>query len=253
MNLVKSIKHRSKALLRTAARTAGFEISRVGSSQVGNSIEDDIAKLTISDAPIVIDVGSNTGQSMLAFRHSLPNSRIHCFEPGRSTFRELQSTAQSLANVTLNNCAVGQVSEVRDFFEYDDSVMNSFLKPGDQNWSKPASAHQVEVVSMDDYCMKSQISQVDLLKIDTQGHDMEVIRGASNLLKSGSVRLIMCEIIFADLYEGQPSPYEFLDLLSQNDYKLVSFYNICNFWGELGWCDVLVAHSSVLPKRPDAG
>lgn len=248
-----SLPQRFKAFSRSIVRTIGFDIVRHDTTQIGNSIEEDIVKLISVGAPVVIDVGSNSGQSMLAFRRLFPNSKIHCFEPSQSTFRELAEAAKLLPNVTLNNYAVGQACEAREFFEYNHSVMNSLHKPGMQNWSEPKVAYPVKVVTIDDYCNNAGLPRIDLLKVDTQGHDLEVIQSAPNMMKAGSIRLIMCEVIFANLYEDQPSPYRFLDFLSQNGFKLVSFYNVQYLDGVLGWCDVLFVHRSALKNKPDAG
>ena len=246
MGMLLSFEIRCKSILKYILKSIGFQLIRLQSGQNGKSIDDDIKKMISSESPIVIDVGSNEGQSLKEFRELLPNSNIHCFEPSKKVFRVLQESAKDLTNVTLNNCAVGEFPDTLEFMEYDESVMNSFYKPDVQNWSKPAGSYPVNVVNIDGYCNDAGLERIDLLKVDTQGHDLKVILGAKKLIESGLVRLIMCEIIFVKLYEDQPSPYSFLEILSQNGYKLVSFYNICHYHGELGWCDVLFAHESAL-------
>ena len=140
--------------------------------------------------PVVLDVGANIGQSAAGFRHLLPGSIIHCFEPNRSAYLELEQNTAGLADLHLNQVAVGATTGVLRFFEYDDSQMSSFLSGGPAGRGTITDEVDVSVITLDDYCSELGIARVDLLKIDTQGYDLEVLKGTEGLLGSGRVGLV---------------------------------------------------------------
>jgi FkbM family methyltransferase len=128
--------------------------------------------------PVVFDVGANTGQSVAKFRRLLPESTIHSFEPGPRAFRELTSTSRGLRNVNLVNAAVGSAPGRLTLIENEFTDMSSFLRPSTAAWGEIVAETDVEVTTVDSYCAERGIDRIDLLKIDTQGYEFEVLRGA---------------------------------------------------------------------------
>ena len=185
--------------------------------------------------------GANTGQSVALFRKLLPSSVIHCFEPNRSAYPELERNTSELADLRLNHVAVGALSGIQRFFEYDDSQMSSVLAGGPEGWGTMTGEFDVSVITLDDYCSELGIERVDLLKSDTQGYDLEVLKEAEGLLRSGRVGLVYTEVIFSDLYTGLPGfdvPYPFL---VDCDMRLVALYNYAMHDRVAAWCDALFA------------
>ena len=113
--------------------------------------------------PVVLDVGANIGQSAAGFRQLLPGSVVHCFEPNRSAYLELEQNTAGLADLHLNQVAVGATTGVLRFFEYDDSQMSSFLAGGPAGWGTITDEVDVPVITLDDYCSELGIHRGDLL------------------------------------------------------------------------------------------
>lgn len=191
--------------------------------------------------PVVLDVGANTGQSVALFRRLLPGSVIHCFEPDRSAYRELEQNTSGLSDLRLNQVAVGATSGTQRFFENAHSDMSSFLARGPEGWGAVTDEFDVSVVSLDDYCSELSIERIDLLKSDTQGYDLEVLKGAEGLLHSGKVGLVYTEVTFADLYEGLPGFDVLYRFLVDRNMRLVALYNYVMRDRVAGWCDALFA------------
>lgn len=101
----------------------------------------------------------------------------------------------------------------------------------------------VEVSTVDDFCAAHGISRIDLLKIDTQGFDLEVLKGAAGALSSGVVRHVLVELNFVDLYVSQCSPWVVQSLLSDARFHLVDYYEKNRQGPELGWCTALFRHA----------
>jgi FkbM family methyltransferase len=76
--------------------------------------------------------------------------------------------------------------------------MSSFLAPERDCWGEIALRSQVKLETMDDYTSLNQISYVDILKIDTQGFELEVLKGAARMMREHRIRLIYAELIFSE-------------------------------------------------------
>ena len=113
------------------------------------------------------------------------------------------------------------------------------LAPAGECWGKLNQIIPVQVQTIDDYCDKNSIGQIDILKIDTQGFDYEVLKGAERMLRDGRVRLIYTEIIFSEMCRGIPRFDKVYAYLSDNQYKLVSFYQQYYQNNRLSWTDAL--------------
>jgi hypothetical protein len=74
---------------------------------------------------------------------------------------------------------------------------------------------RVSVASLDDFCKRHSIRSIDLLKLDAEGHELPILRGASGLLRDGAIRAIQFEFGGCDL-DSDTTLRDFFDLLSPN-------------------------------------
>jgi FkbM family methyltransferase len=233
-----------RRLVKNLAWTAGYEIRRrPAEHSVGYDSAFDIRRLLEGrPRPIVLDVGANTGQSAVLFRRLFPHSELHCFEPGSSAFAELQENARTLGDIRLNNVAVGAAPGTQQFLENVESDMSSFLPLGEAGWGAVRGTVDVSVITLDDYCAQTGIEHVDLLKSDTQGYELEVLKGADRLLQEKRISLVYFEVIFSELYEGLPDFDVLYRFLRERSMRLVALYNYrVHEGGFTGWCDALFA------------
>jgi FkbM family methyltransferase len=154
--------------------------------------------------PVVFDVGGNIGQSVIKFRGLLPGSTIHSFEPSPTVFRQLEENTNGLRRVFAVNAAVGASDGTSVLLENAESGMSSLLELGADGWGKVLRETPVDVITLDGYCAAHDIDRVALLKIDTQGADLEVLRGSEGLLADHRVRAVFIEVLFSALYEHSP-------------------------------------------------
>jgi FkbM family methyltransferase len=176
----------------------------------------------------IFDVGANVGQSVERFYRAFPDSRIFSFEPNPVVYAELKKKEEKYKTLKTLNYGVADTSGKRLFFKQPDSGSSSFLrlnKSGEEfelsntqeaklNHNKTTvkerleynSEIEIETLTIDQFSVANGISQVDLLKIDTQGFEPEVLEGAKNMLRN--VALIECEIIMGKSYERSGSFYD---------------------------------------------
>jgi len=146
---------------------------------------------------IFFDVGSGIGgYSLLAAKQR--SREIHSFEPVEENYRTMQMNmeANGFRNyVRLNKMAVSDESG-HGLMKATDNLLGSVLDLTRE--SHPSNT--VEVTTIDTYCQANNIGRIDVLKIDTEGNELRVIRGAKNLLHRQSICVIICEIE-KDLHE----------------------------------------------------
>jgi hypothetical protein len=117
--------------------------------------------------------------------------------------------------------------------------MSSLLEPGKDCWGLITSREKVEVNTVDNYCSHVGVTNIDVLKSDTQGFDLEVLRGARGMLEQRRIHLVYIEIIFSDIYQQLPRFDEIYCLLAGQGFFLVSFYEMHYQNDRASWMDAL--------------
>jgi len=196
-------------------------------------------KLAGTASPLVFDVGANRGQSIERFRRGFERPVIHAFEPGRDAFAELQRRYAGTPGVILNNTALGSRPESRTFLDNDHDDMSSFLEPSVTAWGEIKSRYPVDLITLDDYCDSRGIDRIDILKIDTQGFDLQVLEGAQRMMRKAAIHMVFTEVIFSEMYKGLPRFDETYAFFADRGYALVSFYNFYYQHDRASWTDAL--------------
>jgi FkbM family methyltransferase len=223
--------------IRQLLRKLGYDIHKIRIER--DPFRDMQRSIGRERKPVIFDVGANVGETIESFRNVMPSAEIHAFEPSQETFRRLQERCSAMPNVFLNGVAMGAVRKTAEFVEYTDPTMSSFFEPGRDSWGVIKQRIQVKVNTVDEYCSERGIDDIDILKLDTQAFDLEVIKGAGRLLVDHRVHMIYMEIIFSELYQGQPRLDEIFRVLADWGFVLVRLYNFHYSNDLLGWADAL--------------
>ena len=93
----------------------------------------------------------------------------------------------------------------------------------------------VPITTLDLWVKKRRLTHIDLLKVDTQGFDLEVLRGASVTLSNKTVKTLLVEVNFVSLYEGQCSFGEIKSFLKDKGYGLMALYEVARVNLRMGW------------------
>lgn len=179
---------------------------------------------------VCFDVGANKGQSIREYSKVFPKCQIHAFEPNIDM--QLYLRAEKLANphneITIKNFGLGNKNEFRNFYVYKDSTVSSFLKAesfmpnlNQKSW-EIVSTRRLALKTLDDYVSQTGVIP-NVLKIDTQGFDLNVLLGGQKTLKTNKIAIIAVEIYFAKNYVSQGSFKDILNVLAIHGYKLYDF------------------------------
>jgi len=189
----------------------------------------------INNNPVFFDVGANIGNYSKLLSERFPYSFIHIFEPHPKNYNILKKQKFS-SKTFINQLAISDENGVVKIYDYEDKDGSSHasLHKGvieDIHKSKSVS-HEVKKDTIDNYIRSNEIDQVDLLKIDIEGHELSALKGALDTIKSSKVKIIHFEfnemnvesrVFFKDFYDllEDYTLYRLLpkSLLKLGDYK----------------------------------
>lgn len=152
---------------------------------------------------LCFDVGGNIGDYTEKLLEFNKDTIVHTFEPDPKNWKILNEK-QFFGKVVLNQLALGETQGRLRLYQGD--VFSSFHHSSFND----NGVVDVEVDTLDNYCRINNITRIDLLKIDVEGHELSVLKGASNLLSNYCVRNIQFEfgspalaarVYFKDIYD----------------------------------------------------
>jgi FkbM family methyltransferase len=181
---------------------------------------------------VVFDVGANIGQTVTKWNKYFPNVEYHCFEPVSSTMAELKQNTARLSNIHYHQCALGTEKKETQIALFDDSSLNSFL---DSFKETDVKTESVQIDVLDEFCRKNSIKYIDVLKIDTEGFDLEVLKGATSMLESNSITFIQVEAGMNPYNKLHVPLQEFVDYLAPLGYVLFGIYEQHLEWTGEKW------------------
>lgn len=211
---------RARKLVRLLRRSGHRRALRHG---VAAAVEHEDVPLR-DDVRLVLDVGASRGQFALFARARWPTARIVAFEPlpaAAERFVRVLGDAAELRRVALG-AATGEA--VLHVAGRDDS--SSLLPIAGQAAAFPGTAEvdrvRVPVGRLADH-LPDPAARPCLLKVDVQGGELDVLRGAGAAL--GRVDEVLCECSFVELYAGQPLADEVIAFLAGHGLRLAGCFD----------------------------
>jgi FkbM family methyltransferase len=155
-----------------------------------NAFHDISAALPRFRPALVFDVGANIGQSAKLYHQHFSGVTVHSFEPVLSTFTQLRQNLRDQPHQYCHRIALGAAPGTGRMLLREGSELSRLLLSSE----KPAGqTEEVPTTTIDLFCQQHAITRVDYLKIDTEGHDLEVLKGAAAMLAQSGVGLVEVE------------------------------------------------------------
>ena len=179
---------------------------------------------------VIFDIGANFGSMALKFAQLAPNGRVFAFEPTSYAFDKFRR------NLSLNPELAGIIKPIQVFVSDQTSAQpqikaySSWKVDGSAVDKHPLhggtikSTEFVPAITIDDFCFQYEIQKVDLIKIDTDGHELQVLRGARKTLERYYPILIF-EIGLYVLRQQKVSFELYYDFLSSLGYRMFNSKN----------------------------
>lgn len=167
-------------------------------------IEDDelaVIEKFIPSIGVVFDVGANLGQWTINVLERKPKCTFHLFEPSNILFEKMRSNLKDEINdkkIIINQCAILDCEKTKPFYFYPHYPGNSSFYRIIESEVPPCNlgapkVSDISAISLDIYCEQKEVFQIDFLKIDTEGSEWEVIKGAKRLISEGRIDFIQFE------------------------------------------------------------
>ena len=153
--------------------------------------------LTIRENFTIIDIGANVGLMTLQFAKLVPKGKVYSFEP---TFYALERLKRNLAlneqlsqRVTVINSFVSEKSDANpEIVAFSSWKVNGERGTNDHpvHLGTPKATDGVPAISLDDFTEINRIDKIDFIKIDTDGHEYEVFKGARKAIAKYKPKII---------------------------------------------------------------
>jgi FkbM family methyltransferase len=221
------------AFMRRPGRAAPAQAPAAPQFPAPNYVQRRVALMKRHGINMVLDVGANTGQYGTLLRSLGFRGRIVSFEPLSDAFAALQRTAAADPFWTCLNMGLSDVDETAVINVSANSYSSSFLPVSARSVRiEPGIAYvarqEARLRRLDDIIEQiARPDEVIYLKIDTQGYELNVLKGALKTIKRAP--LIQLEAAFSQGYEGQPVIEGVIGYLRELGYRIVAI--------EPGWED----------------
>ena len=172
----------------------------------------------VKNGTTVIDVGTNIGETLLNFANLNPDGRNIGFEPVPYLYEKakINIDLNKFANIELVNKGLSSAEETLSFHEAGENNSGGTFLMRENNKD---SVRSVEAVRLDDFAKHNRLEKIALIKIDVEGFEMEVLKGASEVLRNFKPTLFV-EIDDTFLARQQSSAEAIFDFLVSHGYKI---------------------------------
>lgn len=178
--------------------------------------------------PVFLDIGANIGQTSCAYASLIPQARIHAFEPFRENFEQTMENTKSFPQIHPHHLAmsnrIGQMEVRRDHHPL--SQWNSISSSYQDTLAERGkfTMECIELMTGDTFLARNGIDSITLLKIDTEGHELEVLEGFAETFARNRVHSVLIEVGFgADDIHGQFQAVN--EFLTKREMILCGFYD----------------------------
>jgi FkbM family methyltransferase len=201
-------------------------------------------KLLRNEAKIIFDIGANRGQVTRQYAEIFPGAFIHAFEPFEEFHTLFHRENPGNPNIRLNALALSEKEGDADFYLNESGDTNSLLESiaigasSDRSCTNIGS-RKVKTMTLEKYCLEKNIRGIDILKMDTQGSELSILKGGERLLQEQRIGLIYTEGYFKPQYKDQPLLYDIANYLKHFNYYLEGIYDPYFNDKFMLWCDAI--------------
>jgi FkbM family methyltransferase len=240
-----------KEILNKILRKFGAEVHGLGYLQSMQKTEFksdafSLQKEILHDKKIktIFDAGANRGDVVAYYKDAFPEATIYAFEPFPDSFQILADRFSADKKVNCIQLAVTDKEGFLPFYVNNNVDTNSLLKSAKMGLSSDRQVENRSVINvmgtkLDEFCKQHDILEIDILKMDVQGGEFAVLKGAEDLLQGKRIKLLYLETYYLEQYENQPLFHDISKLLHGFGYYLQDIYHPIYGKGSIAWSDVI--------------
>jgi len=211
----------------------GSDVYNSGESFAINYIKD---KVHNNKEIIIFDVGANVGNwSQLVLKDFKEiDHQLFCFEPAKESFYQLKKNLDHHLNIKFYNFAFGAKNEAKSlFYDKETSGLASIYNRQLAHFNIKLNLSQsIKVRTLDNFCEVNKIKKIDFLKIDVEGSELNVLKGAKKMIEDNKIQFIQFEFggsnidsrtYFQDFYYFLKDKYYIYRILKDGFYKILNY------------------------------
>ena len=206
----------NQRLLNLAVR--GMGVGNPSADLITPAEDQFLRRVTAARDIAVFDVGAHHGEYAVRVRALRPAARVWCFEPHPVAFERLKEAAAA-SGFTAVNVGLSDAPGHMTLYDYastaGDGSSHATVHANviEDIHHGTATAVEVEVTTVDLFMEAEKIPHLHLLKVDAEGHELAIIRGARRAITSGQVDVVqfefnemnvMSRVFFRDFYDALP-------------------------------------------------
>lgn len=212
---------------------------------------------SILEDQVVVDIGANVGDYSNNIASIVPSVKIYAFEPHPNTFANLSKNAKQY-NYSAFNSACSDKEGVLKLYDYPNTegsehaslyqnVIEEIHQSNSRSW-------EVEVTTLDIFIEANNIKNIRLLKIDTEGSELAVMKGARKAISNKMIDIIHFEfnsmnviskVFFKDIHDLLGG-YRFYRMLPNNIIYLGEYNAPC--WEIFGYQNIVAISNDFVPE-----
>jgi len=204
----------------------GYRYFKIVYQPLGLDHVHDVARFlgSATNLKVVFDVGANEGQTAAHYVRAFPSAQIYSFEPVAATYKSLVQRVSKCQRVRTFQLAFADSNRTARIQLVPVSGLNS-LRNELSNGCSSSCGELVTLRTLDSFCAEENINHIDLLKTDTEGFDLEVLKGAEAMLRARQIQFILAEVTFQLGNTYHTSFFRLAEYLHRLEYHFVDLYD----------------------------
>lgn len=143
---------------------------------------------------LVLDIGANRGGWTRDVMAVFPNANFHLFEPQQALLNDSELSKNPL--ITINTLAVSDKTGKALFTINPNRDDSSTLRLNEEEAKERGWPQiEVEITTVDEYLKSQKLGIPQIIKIDAEGHDLEVLNGATGVMGTTEVILVEAAVV----------------------------------------------------------
>lgn len=191
------------------------------------------------DAKWILDVGANVGDVAVAALKSYPSASVICFEPVKKTFAELSERMQSFGNRSyLYNYALSDKEEEGEINITTFNGANSILPQAAFHQEcnphvRELEKEKIQLVRLDDFASTFPSQNIDIMKIDVEGYELNVLKGGAQFIAENVDTIIIEISLMRDHSKEDQAVFRIFSYLDELGFFLVNVMDLHHAYADV--------------------
>ena len=185
-------------------------------------LSTDFIKSFIKEEDIIIDIGANIGYYALLEAKIAKKGKVYAIEPVSENRKFLIENIKlnNYKNISVYPYAISDKTGKKQIYVYDKKNWSSFTK---NPFGKIIKNDEVNAIKLDDFIKLNLKKSPTFIRMDTEGHEYEIINGMKKILESKKPLKLFIE--FHSLFLSEKKIKEVMNVLKDNNFKIIKIFN----------------------------